>query len=169
VKKASRVRRASVVLFAAFVVVVLAFAALQIYHHSRYGHYVPFGLHADVTASGGTQLFDAHLTNFGLLPEKVERCELVSDGGAHEENVAYRLEQLNRGTNAWETLFDTDRNYCRPHPGVSRMLWPGQTLSIGREVTGARGNVTGKTMRFVIEANGRQFPTGPFQVMWVTK
>jgi len=158
-----------VVLFAAFVVLILAVASLQIYHHAQYGHYVPFGLHADVTAPGGTQLFDAHLTNFGILPEKVERCEFVSDAGSHEKNVAYRLERLNRETNTWETLFDTERNYCRPHPMVSRTLWPGQTLSIGPEATGARGDVTGKTMRFVIEANGRQFPTDPFQVIWVTK
>jgi hypothetical protein len=168
-QKASRVRRVIVVLFAAFFVLVLAVVTLQIYHHSQYGHYVPFGLHADVIASGGTQLFDAHLTNFGFLPEKVERCEVVSDAGAREENVPYRLERLNRETNTWEILFEAERNSCRPYPMVSRTVWPGQTLSIGPQATEARGDVTGKTMRFVIEANGRQFPTGPFEVIWVAK
>jgi hypothetical protein len=162
-------RPASIALFAALSVLVLAIAALQIYHHSQYGHYVPFGLHADVTASDGTELFDAHLSNFGLLPEKVERCEFTSDAGAHEANVGYRLERLDTGTDTWETIFSTEQNFCRPHLIVSRTLWPGQTLSIGSEFIAARGDVTGKTMRFVIEANGRQFPTGPIEVIWVRR
>ncbi len=167
--KPSRMRQASVALLASLSVLVLAIAALQIYHHSQYGHYVRFGLHADVTASDGTKLFDAHLTNFGFLPERVERCEFVSDAGAHEANVAYRLERLDPATNAWETIFDTGPNFCHPHLVVNETLWPGQTLSIAPEFMASRGNVTGKTMRFVIQANGRQFPTGPVQVVWVSR
>ena len=156
-------------LFAGLSVIVLAIAALQIYHHSQYGHYVPFGLHADVAASDGAKLFDAHLTNFGMLPKKVERCEFVSDTGVHEATVAYRLERLDTRTNVWETIFDAEPNFCRPHVVVNKVLWPGQTLSIGPEFMAARGDVTGKTMRFVIQANGRQFPTGPVEVIWVSR
>jgi len=47
---------------------------------------------------------------------------------------------------------------------VDKRLWPGQTLSIGSEATAARGKLKGETMRFVIEANGREFPTGPYMI-----
>jgi hypothetical protein len=168
-EKPSRIRPASVALLAALSVLLLAIATLQIYHHSQYGHYVPFGLHADVTASDRAKLFDAHLTNFGLVPKKVERCEFVSAAGAPEADVAYRLERLDTGTNTWETILDTEKNFCRPHLVVNRALWPGQTLSIGTEFMAARGDVTGKTMRFVLQANGRQFPTSPVEVIWVSR
>lgn len=162
-------------------VVVLSVAVLQIHHHAQYGHFVPAGLHADVTVSdadtgipGISQLFDAHLTNFGLFPHRIERCEFVSDAGAHEVRVAYRLEQLDTRTNTWKTLFDTAQNYCHAYPlGIAqsklmnKVLWPGQTLSIGSEATAARAQLKGETMRFVIEANRREFPTGPFMIIEV--
>jgi hypothetical protein len=153
--KPSRMRPASVALFAALSVLVLAIAALQIHHHLQYGHFVPYGLHADVTVfesdtgiPGIAQMFDAHLTNFGLFPETIERCEFVSDAGAHGVSVAYRLEQLKKGTRSWKTLFNTAGSYCRPYPLgiaqsklVDKRLWPGQTLSIESEATAARGNL----------------------------
>lgn len=99
-----RVRPLSLSLVAVFSILVLAIGVLEIRHHSQYGHFVGYGLHADVTVSEGdtgipgvTQLIDAHLTNFGLLPETIERCEFVSDAGAHGVSVAYRLEQLRYG------------------------------------------------------------------------
>jgi hypothetical protein len=77
-----------------------AIGVLEVCHRSQYGHFVSYGLHADVTVSEGdtgipgiTQLIDAHLTNFGLFPETVDRCEFVSDAGAHGVSVGYRLEQ----------------------------------------------------------------------------
>ena len=178
-----RVRPLSLSLVAVFSILVLAIGVLEIRHHSEYGHFVGYGLHADVTVSEGdtgipglTQLIDAHLTNFGFFPETVERCELVSDAGAHGVSVAYRLEQLDTGTHGWKTLFDTAESYCRPYPLgiaqsklVTKRLWPGQTLSIGSEATAARGKLKGETMRFVIEANGRQFPTGPYMIIEVAK
>jgi hypothetical protein len=168
-------------LIAVFSILVLALGVLEIRHHSQYGHFVPYGLHADVTVSEGetgmpgiTRMFDAHLTSFSVFPETIERCEFVSDAGAHGASVAYRLEQLDTGAHRWKTLFDTAGSYCRPYPLgsaqsklVDKRLWPGQTLSIGSEAPAARGKLKGKTMRFVIEANGRKFPTGPYMIIEV--
>jgi len=174
-------RPVTLTLVAVFSFLVLALGALQIHHHSQYGHFVSLGLHADVTVSDGdtgipgiTQLIDAHLTNFGLFPATIERCEFVSDAGAHGVSVPYRLEQLDTGTHSWKTLFDTAGTYCRPYPLgiaqsklVDKRLWPGQTLSIGSEATAARGKLKGEMVRFVIEADGREFPTGPYMIIEV--
>lgn len=161
-------------------VVALGLAALEAHHHSKYGHFFPLGLHADVTdfkadlGAGTTTFFDAHLTNFGLYPQEIKRCEFISDANAHEVSVAYRVERFDDGTRAWKTVFDRAQNFCYPYPtGISqgrlvrKALWPGQTLSTGAEATAQRAILKGDTMRFVIEANGREFPTGPFVVLEV--
>jgi hypothetical protein len=165
---------------ALIVAVATVLIVLEIRHHWKYGHFVPLGMHADVTdfkgdiGDGTTIFFDAHLTNFGLFPQEVERCEFVSDAGAHEVSVAYRLEHLDTATHDWRTLFDSAKNFCHPYPLaiaqsklVKRALWTGQTLSTGAEATAARAMLKGETMRFVIEANGREFPTGRFMIVEV--
>ena len=163
---------------ALIVAVSLGLIGLEAYHHSKYGHFVPLGLHADVTdfkadtGSGTAVLFDAHLTNFGLYPQEIERCEFISDANAHEVNVAYRVERFEDGTHGWKTVFDNAQNFCRRYPlgitqakVVRKALWTGQTLSAGAEAMAQRAIPhNGDTMRFVIEANGRQFPTGRFAV-----
>lgn len=130
----------------------------------------------DAGTPGITPMLDAHLTNIGLFPETIETCEFVSDTGTHVVSVAYRLERLDTGTHTWKTLLDTAGSYCRPYPLaiaqsklVDTRLWPGQALSIGSEATAARGELKGEQMRFVIEANGREFPTGPYMIIEVPK
>jgi hypothetical protein len=84
------------------------------------------------------------------------------------------LEQLDTQTHSWKTVAETGRDFCHPYPlGIAKSklvekpLWPGQTLSIGSEATAGRGNLKGETMRFVIEASGREFPTGSFMIIEV--
>jgi hypothetical protein len=162
-------------------VVIVGVIALEAHHNAEYGHFVPLGLHADVTdfkadiGSGTATLFDARLTNFGLFPQEIERCEFVSDANAHELSVAYRVEHFEDETHSWKTVFDNARNFCRSYPlGIAQAklvrkeLWTGQTLSTGAEATAQRAILkNGDTMRFVVEANGREFPTGPFAVVEV--
>jgi hypothetical protein len=175
----SLVKKLSIsILVALIVAVTLGLIALEAHHHSKYGHFVPLGLHADVTdfkadiGSGTAIFFDAHLTNFGLYPQEIERCEFVSDANAHEVSVSYRVERFEDETHSWKTVFASAQNFCRPYPlGIAqaklvrKALWTGQTLSTGAEATAQRTiPKNGDTMRFVIEANGREFPTGPFAV-----
>jgi hypothetical protein len=152
----------------------LGFIALEAHHHLKYGHFFPLGLHADVTDFRGDIgpaeliFFDAHLTNFGLYPREIERCEFVSDANTHEVSVAYRVEHFEDGTHSWKTVVDSAQDFCRPRPVaiiraklVRKWLWTGQTLSTGARAMDESDVVAGNTMRFIIEANGRQFPTGP--------
>jgi len=162
--------------------VTLGLIALEVHHHSKYAHFFPLGLHADVTDSRSdiglatTIFFDAHLTNFGLYPQEIDRCEVVSDANAQQVSVAYRVERFDYGTHRWTTVFDNAQNFCRQYPLgiakaklVKKALWTGQTLSADAEATAYRAIPNGDEMRFVIEANGREFPTMPFAVIEVFK
>ena len=164
-------------LLVALIVAVTGLIGLEAHHHTKYGHFVPLGLHADVTdfqsdtASAPATFFDAHLTNFGLYPQEIERCEFVSDANTHEASVAYRVEQFDYSTHRWKTVFDNKQSFCRPRPLaiiqaklVTKALWTSQTLATA---TAYRAIPNGDEMRFVIEANGREFPTMPFSVIGV--
>ncbi len=160
--------------------VTLGLIALEGHHHLKYGHFFPLGLHADVTdfrgdiGPGPSIFFDAHLTNFGLYPREIERCEFVSDTNTREVSVAYRVERFEDGTQSWKTVVDNAPAFCRPYPLaiaqaklVKKWLWTGQTLSTGARAMGESDTRDGNTMRFVIEANGREFPTGEFAIVEV--
>lgn len=152
------------------------FAVVEFRHRSAFGHFVPLALHADMSVAKGdigipgiTKLYDAHVTNFGIFPRSIERCEFLTDASAHGVSVGYRLQQWDKSSLRWKTVSDAAAQYCRPYPlGIahaqltSKLLWPGQTLSTGEEATAARGNLKGETMRFVVVANGREFPTANF-------
>ncbi len=143
-----------------------------------FGHFAPLTLHADVSVAnadigipGITKLYDAHIINFGIFPRRIERCEFVTDASAPGVSVGYRVQQWDTASRRWHTIMDAASEYCRPYPlGIARakltskLLWPGQTLSTGREATGARGNLKGQAMRFAVVANGREFPTASFLI-----
>lgn len=157
---------------------VLAVGTAQVRHRIAYGHFVPVGLHADVTSytadigiPGISKSYDAHITNFGILPRTIERCEFTTDASSHDVSIGYRLQQWNKSAGLWQTVLDASNGYCQPCPLgiaqatlVSKRLWPTQTLSTGSEATGARGNLKGETMRFVIVANRREYPTSGFVI-----
>ena len=155
--------------------VTLGLISLEVRHHLKYGHFFPLGLHADVTDFRGPPIFfDAHLTNFGLCPREIERCEFVSDANTPEASVAYRVERFEDGTHSWRTVVDSGQDFCHPRPVaviraklVRKWLWTGQRLSTGARAMDESDIVAGSTMRFVIEANGHQFPTGRFAIVEV--
>lgn len=168
-------------LAAVFLSLVIAVGALQFHHHSEYGHFVPFGLHADVTFHQGDtgipgmkQFVDAHLTNFRPLPHEIETCNFISDAG-RGVSIAYRLERFKSETQAWEILFDTAKTYCRPYPLaiahgkiVKTRLWPGQTVSTGARAAGTDES-NGDMMRVVVESGGHDFPTSPYAIIKVER
>jgi hypothetical protein len=170
-------RRTAIVLLIGFAAIIV-FAVVEFRHRVAFGHFVPLALHSDVTVVKGdigipgiTKLYDAHVTNFGILPRRIERCEFMTDNFAHGVSLGYRLQQRDKLSGGWKTVSDNAADYCRPYPlGIadgqirSKWLWPGQTISTGEEATGARGDLKGETMRFVVVANGRDFPTGNFTV-----
>jgi hypothetical protein len=153
-------------------------AAVELHHRVVFGHFVPLGLHADVRVvkadigiPGISKEYDAHITNFGIFPRRIEWREFLSDDSSHGVGVGYRLQKMDKSADRWQTVVDAAAEYCQPYPlGImeaqmtSKLLWPGQTLSTGAEATGARGNLKGETMRFIVVANGHDFPTYSFTI-----
>jgi hypothetical protein len=168
--------RVALLLLAAVLVSVIGVVELR--HRVLLGHFTPLALHADVTVSNGdigipgiTKLYAAHITNFGVFPRRIERCEFLTDAFAPGVSVGYHVQQLDVASGSWHTAMDSASEYCRPYPlGIikarltSKLLWPGQTLSTGQEATGARGNLKGQTVRFAVVVNGREFPTSSFVI-----
>lgn len=160
------------------VAVMVLGAAVEVRHRVTFGHFVPIGLHADVSVvkadigiPGISKVYDAHVTNFGIFPRRIERCEFLTDASGHGVSIGYHLQQLDKSAGRWQTVLDAATGYCQPYPlGImqarltSKLLWPGQTLSTGAEATGARGNLKGETMRFIVVVNGRDLPTTSFTI-----
>jgi len=146
-----RVQKAGALLFMCFVTVLLLH---EVIHLDRYGHLVRFGLHADPVVSKGdigiegiTKLYEARLTNYGLLPAKVTACDFTTDASAHGTKVAYTVEQWDSRQNKWKPVEYGEPPFCRRYPLgnisearlFSALLWPGQSIATGREATAARG------------------------------
>ena len=133
--------------------VLIFFAAIELRHQLRFGHFVGLGLHSDYTVSrvdlsipGITKVYDATLTNFGFVPRKISACEFVTDAMEHGTQLAFAIQKWDRTAQAWNTtLRPSVESFCKPYPlgivkgkVVERQLWPGQNLSIGSEATAAR-------------------------------
>jgi hypothetical protein len=90
----SRVQKAGLTL------VALLFIGLflhELRHFYRYDHFVPFGLHADVSITtsddvigveGIAKIYDARLTNYGVVPNRIVVCD-YRIAGAHTTAVNY--------------------------------------------------------------------------------
>jgi hypothetical protein len=137
--------------FLSFALLLVVLLLHELHHFDRYGHLVRLGLHADLIVSKGdsglegiTKLYEARLTNYGLLPAKVTACDFIFNA-AHGTKVAYVVEQWDRRQNKWKTVEFGEPPFCRPYPlGISEahlysaLLWPGQSIGTGKEATSAR-------------------------------
>lgn len=139
-------------------------AYVQYRHYADFGHFVPIGLHADVIVHhadigipGITKMYEARITNYGLIPVLVERCTFVSDTMEPGVIVAYNIERWDSTGQAWKLTHEFAKpNFCSPVPlsmGMTHWqrtwLWPGQSLSTGEEATGARFR-KGDRIRFAV-------------------
>jgi hypothetical protein len=114
---------------------------------------------ADIGIPGVTKMYEATVTNRGLLPVRVSRCDFIDDASAPGTMVAFAVQRWNKNQNRWDTIVDTSGpRFCKPYPLgiveariVNGWLWPGQRLSTGEEATAARdGFSIGDEGRFVI-------------------
>jgi hypothetical protein len=141
-----RIQRASI-LFA--VLLLLGLFLEKLWHFHRYGHFAPFGLHADVTVvvsndvlgvNGTAKIYKARLTNFGFLPVTFRVCsERVASTPTIEVN--YVVERWDRRLGDWTAVPEWDfggyRLFCRPvfestdEHVVPMRLWPGQSVRVG--------------------------------------
>jgi hypothetical protein len=171
-------KRFSVALLSTAAVLVIVIGSMEFHHRLTFGHFVPLTLHADYRVAKGdigipgiTKLYAARITNFSIFPRRIERCEFVTDAFASGVGVGYRLQQWDAESGRWHTVLDAASDYCRPYPlGIinarltAKLLWPGQSLSTGEEATGARDDLKGRTIRFAVVANGREFTTASFVI-----
>jgi hypothetical protein len=114
---------------------------------------------ADIGIPGVTKMYEATVTNHGLLPVRVARCDFIDDASAPGTMVAFAVQRWNRSLKQWETIADmSGPRFCKPYPlgieearMVNGWLWPGQHLSTREEATAARGDFSiGDEGRFVI-------------------
>jgi hypothetical protein len=162
----SRVQKAGLTL------VALLFVGLflnELRHFYRYGHLVPFGLHADVSITtsddvlgveGIARIYDARLTNYGIFPNTIIVCD-YRGAGAPATAVNYVVERWDRRPREWRLVPEWDfygyRLFCRPAFETSeehlarRRLWPGQSIRVGGGVPAQMGGFhVGDDGRFTI-------------------
>jgi hypothetical protein len=165
----SRVQKAGVT-FVALTCIVLFIN--ELFHLHRYGHFAPFGLHADVTMTqrndvlgvdGDAKIYRARLTNYGIFPATVVLCaERIA--GAPEIEVNYLVERWDNQSGSWRGVPEWDfsgyRLFCAPVFEVSEehlmnwRLWPGQSLPIGEGIPAQLGGFhAGDVGKFTIFLN----------------
>ena len=178
----NRVQKTGVLLLMLFAAVLVLH---ELNHFDRYGHLVGLGLHADAVVSKGdagyegiTKLYQARLTNYGLLPVKVTACDFTTDASVHGTMVAYAAEKWDSRQNKWKTVESGESTFCRPYPlGIisearlfSALLWPGQSISTRKEATAARGSFQiGDYARFSVFSGKagdwrKALPTAAFRI-----
>lgn len=160
---------------------ILVVSFLELGHLIRFGHFPPFGLHADVMVrkadygiAGITKAYEAKLTNYGIMPARVEVCDFIDDAMSHGTQVGYSIEKWDVSARKWESMIESDKSaFCRPYPlgmiethVIIKRLWPGQSISTGEEATAAREVFAiGDKARFVVFAGEESaFPTAVFSI-----
>jgi hypothetical protein len=165
----------------AITLLVLPVGLLELGHLVRFGHFPPFGLHADVLVrkadygiDGVTKAYEAKLTNYGITPARITACDFIDDAMSHGTIVGSTIEKWNRSAEKWQGIFKGDKSaFCHPYPlgmiethVITKRLWPGQSISTGEEATAARDAFAiGDKARFVVFAgNELGFPTAAFSI-----
>ena len=141
----------------AFIASVTATVLLNRPHSTQALHAETIVTHYETGIPGISKWYEATITNRGLWPVVVTRCNAVDDAGGKETIVAYAVERWDQNASRWNSVvvFDSS-NFCKPYPlGITeahlydRWLWPGQSLSTGEEITAARLH-KGDVARFVV-------------------
>jgi hypothetical protein len=148
---------------------VLGLFLHELRHFHRYGHFVPFGLHADVSVAtsddvlgveGIAKIYRARLTNYGIFPSTVVVCaERVANAPVTEVN--YIVERWDRQSRNWTAVPEWDfggyRLFCGPvfevteQHLVRQRLWPGQSIQVGEGIPAQLGGFdVGDDGRFTI-------------------
>jgi len=163
----------------------LCAAYMKISHYTYYGHWAPIGLHADVITRhvsigipGISKMYEGVITNLGILPVRVTRCDFIDDTNSRGSMVAYSVERKVQRTNQWQAVLPFDASdFCKPYPlGIAQAtlnevwLWPGQNVGTGEEATAASNSLKlGDSVRFLIHARlspgtPRLIPTPEFLI-----
>ncbi len=182
----NRLRKVGAILVA---VCLFGIVIHELIHFLRYGHLAPPGLHADTILTtqsdllgieGVAKIYDARLTNYGILPTTMTVCDYLDYSSSHKTMVAYIVERWDLQLRRWSTVPEWDeygsRLFCRPSFEVTethlvrRIVWPGQSIWVGQVVPPERGGFhLGDDGRFTIflRPDGNRdstLSTAPFRV-----
>ena len=114
---------------------------------------------ADLGIPGITKTYKPVLTNVGVKPVRVMRCNAIGDVMTRMTFLADAVQRWDESTNRWQTISgDTAQNFCKP-AALSIIsgkvnggwLWPRQSWEAEEEATAARdGFHKGDKARFVV-------------------
>jgi hypothetical protein len=139
--------------FSLVALVVAAFARHELNHFYCFGHFVPLGLHVEVVVrtsndllgvEGTGKIYNASVTNYGILPASVTVCDYLDWASRHQVMVNYIVERPTPQIRSWQFVPEWDdygsRLYCRPSFEVTethrvrRKLWPSRTYRVGEGI-----------------------------------
>ena len=146
------------------------FALHELVHLFRFGHFVPLGMHVEVVVTtsndllgveGTGKIYNASLSNYGILPAAVTVCDYLDWTSRHQTMVNYIVERRTPQIGSWQYVREWDgygsRLFCRPSfeitetHRVRRRLWPGQTYRLGEGVPAQWGGFhVGDEGRFTV-------------------
>ncbi|HEX7294771.1 MAG TPA: hypothetical protein VF251_03390 [Pyrinomonadaceae bacterium] len=155
---------------AILIAVGVSVAYFEFGHRYNYGHFVPYGLHMDVTSRnssigipGQEKMYEARLSNFMFWPVSLQACDYMDDAFGRGTMFPYAVQRWDREGNKWSTIVETsEAGFCRPVPlsvveakPTSKRLWPGMEIQVVEgEATGAREPFKrGDLARFVVFRN----------------
>jgi hypothetical protein len=134
--------------------VMVAIAYFELGHRYNFGHFVPYSLHVDVLSEevsigipGQKKMYKAELSNFSLLPVRLEACDYLTDDFGRGTEYPYAVQRWDTASNSWQTIVEPNGDdFCHPVPlstiethRASKRLWPGMYLQVMEgEATGAR-------------------------------
>jgi hypothetical protein len=164
------IRRAG---FLSVALIFATFASHELIHLFRFGHFVPLGLHVEVVVTtsndllgvdGTGKIYNASLTNYGILPAAVTVCDYLDWASRQQTMVNYIVERRTPQIDSWQYVREWDgygsRLFCRPSFEVTethrvrRRLWLGQTYPLGEGVPAQWGGFhVGDEGRFTVFLN----------------
>jgi hypothetical protein len=119
------------------VVPALVLAGIEVHHRLRFGHFVGYGVHADVVESpseigvpGVKTVYAARLSNYTLLPSRLVGWECVGDVGGSPPRFScrFQLQKLSPQDGHWIVMIDFKPTAGARFPVASKRLYPLHSL-----------------------------------------
>src|SRR5689334_15615376 len=108
------IRRAG---FLSVALIFATFASHELIHLFRFGHFVPLGLHVEVVVTtsndllgvdGTGKIYNASLTNYGILPAAVTVCDYLDWASRQQTMVNYIVERRTPQIDSWQYVREWD-------------------------------------------------------------
>lgn len=150
--------------FAVIAVTALGLTTFEIHHQLRFGHYVAYGVHADVVESSGdigvpgiNTFYAVRVSNYTLSPLKLVGWEYRSDFLAAPPSFGcrFQVQKFSPQAGHWIVVMDFGPTGASQFPVVVRNLYPlGSIVAVQSLPVGAVDNLRkGDQVRFAVFTN----------------